>query len=113
MRNLLRTPRITRRRICLALAVALATDGLQLITGPFGMAGLDQALDVIAMVLTSYLVGFHLLLLPTFVLELIPVVSWIPTWTGCVALLIAMRKREQATLVETPPQISGSKNSNL
>ncbi|MEO6034298.1 MAG: hypothetical protein ABIQ35_03500 [Verrucomicrobiota bacterium] len=116
MPNLFRTPRITKTRIYLALAVALVTDGLQLLTGPFGMAGFDQVLDVIAMILTSYLLGFHLLLLPTFVLELVPVMDWLPTWTGCVALLVSMRKREQATqatLAVAPPEISGPKNSNL
>ncbi len=113
VRNLFRTPRLTRRRIYLAFAVAIVTDGLQLMTGPFGFVLFDQALDTIAMLLTSCLLGFHLVLLPTFVLELIPVLGWLPTWTGCVALLVSMRKREQATLIATPPEISGPKNSNL
>jgi hypothetical protein len=41
----------------------------------------------------SRVIGFHPLLLPTFVLELIPVADLLPTWTGCVAVVIALRRR--------------------
>jgi len=102
--RLLRVPRLTRRRIWLALAVAVVADGLQLLlapTGPLGWLLLDEVIDGIAMIATSWLLGFHLLLLPTFVVEFIPVIDLLPTWTGCVALLIAMRKREQAA--QPPP----------
>ena len=30
---------------------------------------------------------------PTFVVELFPIVDVLPTWTGCVALVVAMRKK--------------------
>lgn len=101
----LRTPRVTRPRIFLAFAVALSVDGIQLVAGPLGFLVFDQVVDGIAMILTSYLLGFHLLLLPTFILELFPVVGWLPTWTGCVALLVAMRKREQADSGEKAAKI--------
>jgi len=115
MLNLLRTPRITRRRIYLAFAVAIVTDAIQLVTGPLSFVVFDQVLDGVAMILTSFLLGFHLLLLPTFVLELFPVVNWLPTWTGCVGLLVAMRKREQSLPTGTgnPSKIPRSKNSTL
>ena len=103
---------MTRRRIWLALAVAIVTDGLQLLMGPFGFVFFDQALDVIAMVATSYLLGFNLLLLPTFVLEFIPMADWLPTWTGCVALLASMRKKEQAAQFRSD-EMERLKNSNL
>jgi len=47
------------------------------------------------MVLTSWLIGFHWLLLPTFVLELVPVLEDLPTWTACTIAVIALRKRGQ------------------
>ncbi len=112
MRKFFRTPRLTRGRIWLAFAVAIVTDGLQLIMGPFGGTFIDQALDVVAMVVTSYLLGFHLLLLPTFILEFIPLADLLPSWTGCVALLVSMRKREQAAAFHPEPPISRLKNSN-
>jgi hypothetical protein len=45
-------------------------------------------LDVIALIATTRLLGFHPLLLPTFILELVPVIDMLPTWTGCVALVV-------------------------
>jgi hypothetical protein len=86
-------PVLTRSRIGGAYAVAIATDGLQLLLGPFGWAFSDEILDIIALVITTKLLGFHPLLLPTFVLELVPLADALPTWTGCVALVVALRKR--------------------
>jgi hypothetical protein len=76
--------------------VAATADILQWCFGPFGWAGADQVIDVVAMALTWWLLGFHPLLLPTALIELIPVVDWLPTWTGCVLLVIARRKTQQA-----------------
>ncbi len=79
----------------LALAVAVVADGLQLSLGPLGWAGIDQTIDFVAMIVTMWILGFHLLLLPTFFVELIPVIEDLPTWTACVAAVIALRKRAQ------------------
>lgn len=86
---------MTRARMIVALAVAVAADGLQLILGPLGWEGADQVIDVVAMVLVSRIIGFHVLLLPTFVVELVPVLDDLPTWIACTAAVIALRKREQ------------------
>jgi len=94
--RLLQAPRITRVRMGLALAVAVVTDVLQFALGPFGWVFIDQGLDTVAMVLTTWILGFHLLLLPTFVVKLVPVVEELPTWTACVIAVIALRKRDQA-----------------
>ncbi len=84
----------------LAYLVAVTTDVLQLVLGPFGWAFADELLDMAAMILTWRLIGFHPLLLPTFVLEFLPVADLLPTWTGCVAIVVALRKRQQ---IATPP----------
>ena len=113
--GLFHAPRLTRTRIILALAVAVVADGLQMLLGPFGWAGPDEIIDVIALALTSWILGFHLLLLPTFVVEFIPVADMLPSWTACVAAVIVLRKREQraptvvdVTPIERPPtQIGG------
>ena len=89
-------PRLTRGRIILALAVAVVADGLQMLLGPFGWAGADEIIDVIALALTTWIIGFHLLLLPTFVVEFIPVADMLPSWTACVVAVIALRKRGQS-----------------
>ena len=93
----------TRSRIKAAYGVAIATDVMQLALGPFGWAFVDEILDVIALILTTRLLGFHPLLLPTFVLELVPIVDVLPTWTGCVALVVATRKKQPPTPRDEQP----------
>lgn len=95
------TPVLTRGRVAAAYGVAVASDVFQLLLGPVGWAGVDEAIDIGAMAATSWLIGFHPLLLPTFVVELLPLADMLPTWTGCVALVVALRKREQR--VSMPP----------
>ena len=89
-------PVLTGRRIWFAFTVAAITDALQLALGPIGWLLLDELLDVLAMVLTCAALGFHMLLLPTFILELVPVADMLPTWTGCTAVVVMLRKRAQA-----------------
>lgn len=101
--RLLRAPELTRTRIVLAVAVAVIADGLQILLLPFAWTFAESAVDVAAMILTVWLIGFHLLLLPTFAVEFIPVVDMLPTWTGCVITVIALRKREQRTPPPLPP----------
>lgn len=99
---LFRAPPLTRWRMVLALAVAVSADGLQVGLLPVAWTFAQSAVDVVAMVLTMLLLGFHILLLPTFVVELIPVVDMLPTWTGCVAAVIALRKREAKSAAPPP-----------
>ena len=63
--------------------------------GPLGWAGADEALDVLAAAVTWRLLGFHPLLLPTFAIEFLPLVDMLPTWTACVALVVATRRARQ------------------
>lgn len=99
-------PRLTKTRIILAVAIAVFTDGLQLLLGLLGPLSLpvDDVVDVIAMMLTSWVLGFHWLLLPTFVLKLIPFADDLPTWTACVAAVIVLRKREQRKVPPASPE---------
>ena len=83
-------------------AVAIATDAAQLLLGPLGWSFADQVFDVAAMVLTIWLLGFHLLLLPTFAIEFLPVADALPTWTGCVGLVVALRRRQEQRLRGSP-----------
>ena len=107
-------PKLTRGRVAAALLVAVFADGLQILLGPLGWTFADEVIDVAAMALTSLLLGFHLLLLPTFVVEFIPLVDMLPTWSACVAAVIVLRKREAAnssvaaspTIVKVSPPAS-------
>ncbi len=75
-----------------AFSVAVAADALQMMLGPLGWAFADQIIDLVAMGVVVWLVGFHPLLLPTFILELIPGIVMLPTWTACVAAVIVLRR---------------------
>lgn len=97
-------PQLTRTRIILALTVAVVADGLQFLLNGVGWLGPDQVIDVIAMLLTCWLLGFHWLLLPTFILEFVPLADELPTWTACVAAVIVLRKREQRPPPPFPPE---------
>src|SRR5438552_6859002 len=92
--QIFQSPLLTRKRVRFAYAVAVTTDLLQLLLGPFGWAFADELLDVTAMIVTWRLIGFHPLLLPTFALEFLPVADMLPTWTGCVALVVMLRRRQ-------------------
>jgi hypothetical protein len=84
----------TNTRVRLAFAVAVTTDVLQFALGPFGWVLADEVLDVIAAAITWKLLGFHPLLLPTFVLEAVPLADMLPTWTACVALVVGLRRKQ-------------------
>jgi hypothetical protein len=93
--SLFRAPTLTRPRMILALAIAVAADGLQFLLGPLGWLFVDPAIDCVTMVLLSWVIGFHILLLPTFAAKLVPVIDELPTWTACTAAVIALRKHDQ------------------
>jgi hypothetical protein len=96
---------LTRTRMALALGVAIAADGLQLLT--LGAPPFDEVIDVGAMILISWLIGFHFLFLPTFLIELVPVIDTLPTWTACTVAVVALRRREQRKTRTLPPADAG------
>jgi hypothetical protein len=101
--RLFEAPELTPSRVRLAYAVAVAIDVVQLLLGPIGWLFADEALDLVAAALTWRLLGFHPLLLPAFVLEFLPVADLLPTWTGCVALVVALRRRQGPMTPPEPP----------
>ena len=88
-------PVLTRNRVRLAYTIAVTADALQFLLLPLSWTFVEQAIDVVAMIFTWRLIGFHPLLLPTFVVEFLPVVDLLPTWTACVALVVSLRKKQQ------------------
>lgn len=106
MNSLLRTPRLTAVRMVLAMAVAVVADGLQFLLaalGPVEWAFVEPVIDSVAAVIIVWLIGFHILLLPTFIVKLVPVLEELPTWTACTAAVIALRKHEQKNGPPPPP----------
>jgi hypothetical protein len=103
MRSWSEVPALTPARVRAAYAVAIATDAIQMALGPFGWAFADEILDVMATAATWRLLGFHPLLLPTFAIEFLPVSDMLPLWTGCVALVVASRRRQDSVAAPSPP----------
>jgi len=99
-------PVLTKGRIWFALFVAVIIDGLQFGLGPLGWIFVDEGLDVVGMILISWAIGFHMLLLPTFVIKLIPGPDMLPTWTACTAAVIMIRKKAQPQQVPPPIDIT-------
>ncbi len=96
---------LTRQRRWTALLIAVVADALQLILGPFGWVLFDEAVDVAAMSLLTLLIGFHPLFLPTFLVEFFPVIDMLPTWTGCVAVVMATRRKQSGTKTAPPSDV--------
>ena len=72
--------------------------------GPLGWTVFDEAIDVAAMVATTIALGFHVLFLPTFVVEFLPVTDMLPTWTGCV-LAVAVLRRKSVERPDSGPRL--------
>jgi hypothetical protein len=95
---------MTPGRMAFALMVAVVADGIQASLAVPGAFGPDQIIDVVAMILSARALGFHMLLLPTFILDFIPGVGLFPTWIACNAAVIAMRKRAERNAA--PPVVT-------
>ena len=93
LNKLLHPAQVTRGRMLVAVVAALAADGLQLLFQSVPLV--PQLIDVAAMAIVTIAIGFHPLLLPTFVIELIPLVDDFPTWTGCVIAVLALSRRKE------------------
>ncbi len=81
----------------MAWGVALLTDLVQWVVFPFFVSPLgwpvDAVLDVVTAGILIRLLGWHWAFLPGFLMELIPGVDMVPTWTVAVFLATRGRKR--------------------
>jgi len=94
---------LTKTKIGLAFAAAVLADAVQILLGPLGWALPDEIIDVLVMLFTVWALGFHPLLLPTFVVEFLPGIDMLPTWTACVAAVVVLRRRTQPLAPPTIP----------
>ena len=95
---------LTESQVKAAYAIAIFADLLQLpltaasativLTIPSEIV--DFTVDCIVMIAVSRFLGFHWLLLPSMIGESIPGLELLPTWTGCVACVVKIRRDEQA-----------------
>ena len=82
----------------MAYAIAVGADAIQLALFPFFAEGyaspMNDALDVLVAILLLATVGFHWVLLPSIVLEQLPMVDLAPTWTIAVTIICRTKSRE-------------------
>ena len=82
-----------RRRA--ARVIAVLVDALQIVVFPAFFPGIvspfDNALDVLTGIVLTFLLGFHVAFLPTFIAEMVPFVDLFPSWT--LAVLFVTRKK--------------------
>jgi hypothetical protein len=98
-------------REALALVIAVAADAVQWLVLPLfaegGLSPADAALDAAAFAVLTGLLGFSPLLLPTVVVELLPVADLAPAWSVAVVAIIWRRRRAHrqaaADLVDAHP----------
>jgi hypothetical protein len=105
-------PALTRNRIIAAYVIAVIADILEFpITATEDISGgllllpaeaADGVLDCIVMAAMTKLLGFHWVFLPGFLIELVPEVDLLPTWVGCVALVVWKRRKEEAAAPSPP-----------
>jgi hypothetical protein len=102
---------LSKARITAAFVVAVLTDLAQLpvnaamLTGALAvpMEAVDVCLDGAAFVITTALLGFHWVLLPTLAIEAFPLAAGLPSWTGCVFFVVAQRKKAALAAGEAKP----------
>ena len=95
-------PPLSKTRIRVAWAIALAVDAIQVPADFSGPAGwlLGAGLDLVTMIVMWALLGFHWAFLPSFVTEAVPWLNLPPLWTLAVAL--ATRGRGGEALPQPP-----------
>jgi hypothetical protein len=82
------TGSLSAGRIRLARVIAVAADLAQIVVFPAfvggGFSPVNDGLDLVIAAVLTVLVGWHWAFLPTFLVELVPVVDLFPTWTTAV-----------------------------
>jgi len=84
---------VKRSTVIVAFAIAICADLLQIGLAPLLAEGFvspfEDFVDVVACIILTTLLGWHLSFLPSFLVKLFPVWDLAPTWT--IAVLIATR----------------------
>jgi hypothetical protein len=104
---------VKRSTVVAAYVVAIGADALEVGLAPMMSEGfispLNNIVDVIACIILTLLLGWHIAFLPSFMIKLLPVVDFAPTWT--LAVLIATRGRVLDDGVSPP--ITGNPKSGV
>jgi hypothetical protein len=107
-------PNIKRSTVAASYIVAIGADAFEVGLAPLMSEGiaspLNDIVDVVTGIILTLLLGWHIAFLPSFMIKLLPVVDFAPTWT--LAVLIATRG---GRIVEdgVPPPVTGNPKSGV
>jgi hypothetical protein len=105
---------VKRSTIAAAWVIAVGADALEIGFSPlFGegfVSPINNIVDVVVCIILTVLLGWHIAFLPSFLVKLLPVVDFAPTWT--LAVLIATRAGRIAEN-DVPPPITGNPKSGV
>jgi hypothetical protein len=92
----------------LAWTIAIIADALQIVAFPLfaegGISPADDALDLLVAVLLTRMLGWHWAFLPSLMMEVIPGVALVPTWTAAMFLVTRqMTSRTEGEAEILPP----------
>jgi hypothetical protein len=82
-------PLLTPRRVLVARVLAVAVDLVQFALLPVELTPIVNVVDVATAIAMTLLIGWHWAFMPTFLVELVPFVDLVPTWT--LAVMFATR----------------------
>lgn len=98
---------ISSKRIKLAWFIAVTADLLQITLFPLFAGGflspLDAIMDVIVCLVLTLLIGWHFAFLPSFILEVLPMMDMVPSWS--LAMLIVTRRKQVPVQEKTITQV--------
>jgi hypothetical protein len=105
---------VKRSTIAAAYVIAIGADAFEVGLAPLMSEGiaspLNDIVDVITGIILTLMLGWHIAFLPSFMIKLLPVVDFAPTWT--LAVLIATRAGRIAEN-DLPPPITGNPKSGV
>jgi hypothetical protein len=111
---------VTPGRIQAARIIAVAADCLELMVFPYFMPGFlspfNDVLDVAVAAALIWLLGWHWAFLPSFVAEMVPGVSLVPSWTAAVFIATGFGSAVTpvtpvTTVTPVPPQLEPDSSS--
>lgn len=105
---------VKRSTVVAAYVIAIGADALEVGLAPIMSEGIaspfDAIVDLVVCIILTLLLGWHIAFLPSFMIKLLPVVDFAPTWT--LAVLIATRG---GRIVEdgVPPPVTGNPKAGV
>jgi hypothetical protein len=103
---------VTRSTVAAAYIIAMCADAIEIGLAPLFSEGfmspLDDILDTVVCVVLTMLLGWHIAFIPSYVIKLLPIADFAPTWT--IAVLIATRA---GRVVDVPSPIKENRDPNV